>query len=951
MGTQRGIDNNLFYLNFATTPILIHLTFLLTQPTLFRMKQIFFFLFFFAALSSLSAQNVLKGKVTDQDGEPLAGVTVAERGTPNGAVTDANGDYTLRYSRTDAVIVFSYTGYATQEVTTDGRSEVNIAMEQDNSLLDQIVIIGSRRANRTQTETAVPVDVINVGQATMTTARADVTSLLNYTAPSFNYNKQSGSDGADHIDLATLRGLGPDQTLVLVNGKRRHQTAFVSVFGTRGRGNSGTDLSAIPVQAIDRVEILRDGASAQYGSDAIAGVMNIILKKNPRRFSADFGVSGYYDKKYNPAFDGNEFNFYEIEDGKKLDGLLYSVGANYGLPVGNRGGVVNLTLNYANQGKTFRQELDEKLPVNIYRRAHGDASMQTFGGMFNAEVPIKEGDQLTFYTFGGYTRKESDAYAFTRNFSARPERFPTDQGDLIEVPGIIKMDLEGEFYFNPHIQTEIQDLSFAAGLEGQFGENWSWDASNTTGHNNFHFFGDKTFNAGLGAGQTRFDDGGFKFLQNTTNLNFGKFYPHIMNGLNFAFGGEFRYENYQLFAGEEASYANYDTLKASGSQGFPGYQPNDEVDADRSCVGIYADAELDVTEKFLIGGAVRFENYSDFGATLNGKLATRYKVADNFNLRGSVSTGFRAPSLQQINFSSSFTTVQGGQFAEVKIAPNYSPITQAAGISELTEEKSVNASIGFSWRPLRELTLTVDGYLVKVNDRVVLSGQFSADDTSLNPSFTDALRNLNVSLAQFFANAVNTTNKGIDIVLDYNRRLENGHARLLLAGNFQDMTIDKINVPSALIGNSETFLSDREQTFILASAPPVKMAATLELGFGNFTGGLRATYFGKVELLGYGEDGLGIDPMVPTDDDPSRYVSDRYIYGGKLVPDIYAAWKFNDNFTLNIGADNFLNIHPDLGYVPLAAGWAFNNETGGPWDAVQMGGNGLRLFTRLSVNF
>ncbi|MBV6442420.1 MAG: TonB-dependent receptor [Haliscomenobacteraceae bacterium CHB4] len=914
------------------------------------MKQLFFLFFFLAALGNASAQITLKGKVTDANGEALVGVTITERGTSNGTVSGADGAFTLNYSRADAVIVFSYTGYATQEVVTDGRSELNIAMEQDENLLDQIVIVGSRRANRTQTETPVPVDVINVGAVTLTTARADVTSLLNYTAPSFNYNKQSGSDGADHIDLATLRGLGPDQTLVLVNGKRRHQTAFVSVFGTRGRGNSGTDLSAIPVQAIDRVEILRDGASAQYGSDAIAGVMNIILKKNVRQFSADFGVSGYYDKKYNPSFDGNPDNFYEIEDGKKLDGLLYNVGANYGIPLGGRGGFLNLTLNYANQGKTFRQELDGKLPDNYVRRAHGDASMQSFGGMFNAEVPLKENDRLTFYTFGGYNRKESDAYAFTRTFSARPDRFPTDGGDLIEVPGIIKQDSSGEFYFNPHIQTEIQDVSFAAGIDGTFGEDWGWDLSNTSGYNDFHFFGDKTFNAGLGAGQTHFDDGGFKFLQNTTNLNFTKFHPYVLSGLNIAFGGEFRYENYQLFAGEEASYANYDTLKASGSQGFPGYQPADEVDANRSCAGLYGDAELDITDKFLVGAAVRMENYSDFGFTINGKIASRFKVADNFNLRASASTGFRAPSLQQINFSSSFTTVQGGQIAEVKIAPNYSSITKAAGIPELTEEKSVNASIGFSWKPVRELAVTVDGYWVQVKDRVVLSGQFSADDASLNPNFTGALKALNVSLAQFFANAVNTTNKGVDIVVDYNKRMTNSHFRGLLTANFQDMTIDKINVPSLLAGNAATFLSDREQTFILASAPPVKMAVTLEYGVGNFTLGTRLTYFGEVTLLGYGEDGLGIDPMVPTDDG-QRHVPDEYVYGGKIVPDLYAGWKFNQNVSLNVGVDNFANIHPDLGYVPAASEWAFNNETGGPWDAVQMGGNGLRAFTRLSINF
>lgn len=916
------------------------------------MKQLFTLFFFLAAMSSLVAQTTLKGKVTDSNGEGLAGVSVSERGTSNGTYSAADGTYTLRVSKPDAVLVFKYTGYATQEVVTDGRSEVNIAMITNENLLDQVVVVGTRRANRTQTETPVPVDIINVSQVSFSTARADVTSLLNYSAPSFNYNKQSGSDGADHIDLATLRGLGPDQTLVLVNGKRRHQTAFVAVFGTRGRGNSGTDLSNIPVQAIDRVEILRDGASAQYGSDAIAGVINIILKKNVRTLSADLGFSGYNDSKFNPVFDREKVNLYETGDSKKLDGLLYTAGINYGIPVGSRGGVVNLTLNYASQGKTFRQELDDELPTGIYRRAHGDASMTGYGGMFNAEIPIQDNDRLTFYSFGGYTGKESDAFAFTRNFSARPERFPTDgNGNLIEVPGIIKLGADSEYFYNPHIQTEIKDMSFAAGLRGQFDGGWDWDASNNTGYNDFHFFGDKTFNAGLGADQTHFDDGGFKFLQNTTNLNFNKLFTDIMSGFNVAFGAEFRYENYQLFAGEEASYANYDTLKASGAQGFPGYQPGDEVDANRSCLGAYGDFELDVTDRFLAGLAVRVENYSDFGVTANGKLATRFKVTDEFNLRASASTGFRAPSLQQINFSSTFTTVQGGQIAEVKIAPNYSPITQAAGIPELKEEKSVNASVGFSWKPLRELSITLDGYWVQVKDRVVLSGQFDADDPSLDPNFTSTLKGLNVSLAQFFANAVNTTNKGIDLVIDYNKQMENSRFRALLTANVQDMTIDKVNLPDLLADFGETFLSDREKTFILASAPSAKMAVNLEYGINGFTIGTRLNYFGKVTLLGYGEDGLGINPMVPTDVNASVYVADEYIYGGKLVPDIYASYKFTDNIALNLGVDNFINVHPDLGYAPGAAGWAFNNETGGPWDAVQMGGNGMRLFARLGLTF
>ncbi|MBL7825727.1 MAG: TonB-dependent receptor [Saprospiraceae bacterium] len=929
------------------------------------MKKVLLLTFFaLYGIGQIIAQEMtVSGKITDStNGTPLAGVTVRLEGKTVGATSDADGMYTIKLDVGD-VLVFTYTGYKEYKFPVQLKDVITINMEMlpDGIALEQIVVVGSRRANRIKTETPVPVDVINVGANTVTTARADVTSMLNYAAPSFNYNKQSGSDGADHIDLATLRGLGPDQTLVLINGKRRHQTAFVSVFGTRGRGNSGTDLNAIPAAAIDRVEILRDGASAQYGSDAIAGVINIILKENLNKSSLDLGISGYYDPKYNPAFitsgdkdvygDSHEGQ-YEVGDSKKFDGMAYTAAFNTGMPFGNKGGVFNLTLNYARQDKTYRQEFGGKLPLSIYRRANGEGSLDAYGAFFNAESPLCNDGKLDFYSFGGINYKESDAFAFTRNFSARPERFPTTAaGDLIPVEGIIKQTPGGENFFNPHIQTKIKDVSWAGGFKGAFENGWQWDFSHNVGYNNFHFYGDKTFNAGLGAGVTHFDDGGFSFLQNTTNLNLNREYANILSGFGLAFGAEYRAENYELFAGQQGSYANYNEDKATGAQGFPGYQPSDEVDATRNCVGVYADAELDVTEKFLLGAAVRYEDYSDFGNTLNWKAAARYKLMKNFNLRASYSTGFRAPSLQQINFSSTFTTVQGGMISEVKIAPNTSRITQSAGIEPLKQEESTNASIGFSWKPMPELSFTVDAYQVQVKDRVVLSGQFSADDTSLDPAFTNTLNNLGVSLAQFFVNAVNTTNQGVDFVLDYNRKMSADRSvHCLLTANLQNMTIDKINVPAKLGTNQQAFLSDREQTFILASAPNAKAALSLDYGWKKFTFGARLNYFGEVTLLGYGEDGLGINPTVPNDDG-SGSVPDEYVYGGKLVPDIFVGWKICKSATLHVGVDNFLNVHPDLGYVKTAPGWAFNNETGGPWDAVQMGGNGLRAFTRLSMNF
>jgi iron complex outermembrane receptor protein len=921
------------------------------------LKQLAIFIFLsLLHLSATSQRQNVTGKVIDaRNGSPVGGASVLVRATKAGTTTNTDGSFTVQAAAND-VLEISMIGFKTIIVGVNGRSSLTVSLESSSEELAEIVLVGSRHGGRVKTETPVPVDIVNVGQVTATTARMDITSILNYAAPSFNYNKQSGSDGADHIDLATLRGLGPDQTLVLINGKRRHQTAFVAVFGTRGRGNSGTDLSAIPLGAIDRVEILRDGASAQYGSDAIAGVINLVLKKTTGVFSGNIGYGTYYDRKYNPHFE-KDYKQY-VHDGA-FDGNAVSFNGNYGVKLGSNGGFMNFTVNFLTQGKTYRQALDTNsnskdfMYTNIYRRAHGDGSVNNFGGFLNMELPIT--GNTSFYAFGGYNYKKSDAFAFTRNWSARPDRFPTDaSGKLVFVPDIMRVTADNDTFFNPHIQTKIRDVSAAAGIRGGAPGEWNWDFSNTLGSNNFHFYGHKTFNASKGASQTHFDDGGFNFLQNTINASLSK---KINTIFNLAFGAEYRYERYKLFAGEEASYKNYDISgdKATGAQGFPGYQPADEVNASRSVLGVFADAELDVTKSFLLGGAVRFENYSDFGSTFNLKLASRIKASDNFNIRGSVSTGFRAPSLQQINFSSTFTTVQGGNIAEVKIAPNYSPITKAAGIPKLKQEKSINASLGFAAKVSPNFSITVDGYWVQIKNRVVLSGQFSVDDNTLDPTLIAAMQQLDVSLAQFFANAVNTSNRGIDIVIDYNKKLSGGNSiRALFTSNFQKMDIDKINVPSKLNDTEDhrkTFLSDREQKFILASAPNTKFAFNFEYGIKKFTIGTRFTYFGKITLLGYGEDGLGIDPKVPSDADPNVYVPDRYEYGGKLVTDLYFNYKLNSKISFSWGADNLFNVHPDLGINPAARGWAFNNETGGPWDAVQMGGNGLRLFARVGFSF
>lgn len=944
--------------------------------------------FLIIQLQLSAQQSSVTGKIKDATtGEGLDGVSIRVKSSGTGTITGSDGNFMIS-ANTNDVLEITSVGYQPQSIKINGRSTIDIALTPSSGDITEIVLVGSRGGGRIRTETAVPIDVININQVGIPTARMDLTSALNYAAPSFNYNKQSGADGADHIDLGTLRGLGPDQTLVLINGKRRHQTAFVGLFGTRGRGNSGADLNAFPEAAVDRIEILRDGASAQYGSDAMAGVINIVLKRDINHWTINTGYAGYYDHKYNSLNSADPSQYYT---GHQLDGTTFSFSANNGFALGASGGFINFSLDFLDQGKTFRQVPENNvttnpkaLPVNTSRRAFGDGSVTTGGGFYNMEIPFSASKKTIFYSFGGYNYKAADAFAYTRNFSARPDRFPINaSGDLLFVPGIMRTSKDGETFYNPHIQTHITDVSIAAGIKGDAGNDWNWDLSNTVGRNNFNYYGDKTFNASL-IGQTapnHFDDGGFNFLQNTLNLDFSKSFQSVGEGLNLGLGSEFRYERYSIYKGEEASYKGYPNAfdQAPGSQGFPGFSPADEIKADRTNISAYADAEINIDKAWLVSLAVRFENYSDFGFVNTAKLATRYKLTHNFNFRGSVSTGFRAPSLQQINFSNTLTSFSGGALVQSRIARNGDAVTKAAGIPDLKQETSINGSVGFSWKPAPGFTFTADGYMVKVKDRIVLSGLFSAEDASLPTAFTDQLKDLDVATAQFFDNAVSTTNFGLDIIADYTKRWGNQNIRILFAGNLQHMKVNEINIPPALNDSylhRKTFFSDREEAFLLASAPKTKFSFNIEYNIGKFGAGAHLTYFGKVKLLGFGWTGpgvagsgvpgdpdisgsfTGIDPYVTTETGNS-VVPEVFNFTGKATTDVYASYKFSKNVSLFIGADNLFNVHPDLGIVPGArfnpdpnvGSQVFDNESGGPWDSVQMGFNGLRLFSKLVLNF
>jgi iron complex outermembrane receptor protein len=786
-----------------------------------------------------------------------------------------------------------------------------LAQEQ----LKEVQIVGSKKTTKAVKNSAVPIDIINIKEVTTQSGKLEINELLQYVAPSFNANKQSGSDGADHTDPASLRGMGPDQTLVLINGKRRHQSSLINLFGTRGRGNTGTDLNAIPASAIKRIEILRDGAAAQYGSDAIAGVINIVLNDNIDQLTGAVTYGAFNTNVQGNFLPGttNTKNYFLDQNGngntvgkyKNFDGQSFKVGANYGVSIGKKGGFANFTGEFLNKEKTLRPSYD-------YRKGFGDAAIQNLNFFGNMAVPVS--DNTEFYAFGGRNYRNTDAYSFTRN-----------GGEQV----VVSIYPDG---YTPRITSKIIDNSIAAGFRTKTASGWKIDLSNTFGKNIFQYYIKGTLNASLqAASPTQFDAGEHSLSQNTTNLDFSKNYSSVLKGMNLAFGAEFRTEQYNIFAGEVGSYATYDTtgrpiinpntqtapidpisgnVRPGASQGFIGYSPANATKNNRNNVSLYTDVEFDITKSLLITTAVRFENYSDFGSTLNGKIAARLKATDNINFRGSLSTGFRAPSLAQIYYNLGSTNFTSGGSTEVVLSPNNSPITQSFGIKKLNEEKAVNASLGFT-STFGAFTATVDGYLINVKDRIVLTGYFDA-----------SALNLGVSKAQFFTNGLDTKTAGLDLALSWKKTIGDSRLGASLMGNINSMSID--NIKNGRLDES-TFFGKREKAFLLASAPKSKFGLNLNYSRKKLDAGLAFTRFSKVVLVDYNNE-----------DD---------VYSAKVVTDLTVGYKLSKQLKLSLGANNLFNIYPDK------QDEQGNTETGGYWDAVQMGFSGAYYYARLGFTF
>jgi iron complex outermembrane receptor protein len=732
---------------------------------------------------------------------------------------------------------------------TTGLSGQTTAPREEVVQLETFIATGSRFNDRTVTQSPVPIDVIS-GTEMKQGGYLETSQMLQANIPSFNFPRPSLTDGTDHIRPATLRGLAPDQTLVLINGKRRHTSALVNLNGSIGRGSVSTDFNAIPSAMIERIEVLRDGASAQYGSDAIAGVINVILRKD-----TGWGLNLAYGQT------------------KVGDGEDYKLDAFAGTRLGDKGSLF-LSLYLRDHGDTSRVQPDTRqqyfgnggtstisgnygsgtgltpsngtldpreATVNRINHRFGDPETKDKGLWLNGEYPLQDG--MTLYFNGGNSIRHANGAGFFRR-----------SGDDRTVRAIWP---DG---FLPFIDSVVEDLSGGLGLKGKLTD-WNWDLSTNYGTNSLDYRTSNSVNVTLGnASPTAFSDGQLKFNQITTNLDLTtSFNTGLATPLKFATGFEFRAEEYTIQAGEPDSYRNggftviggpnNGGLAGVGAQVFPGFKPSDAGAHDRDSKAVYVDFEQHLSERWLLNLAGRFEDYSDFGNSSTVKFATRYEVTPEFAVRASASSGFRAPHLAQQWFSSTATNFIGGVPFDILTFPVSNPAAIALGASPLKAEKSTNFSVGATWNSKTGFSATLDYYNIEIRDRIVLSSNFTGAPI-IALLATQGITG--IGGGRYFTNAVDTTTKGLDLSGRYTWKTGDAGKFTFTAGyNHNTTKADRIKAaPANLAAITTTPLFDLTETIRLERGQPrdnVNLSTTWELG--KFSTLLRAVRYGEVSTV------------------------------------------------------------------------------------------------------
>ncbi len=794
-------------------------------------------------LSEPASETPVTGTVKSRTGEALAGVNVLVRGTQRGAVTNAKGEFSINASAGD-VLVISSVGFNPLSVSVGENTTtvLNIVLAEASDVLSEVTVIGTRSSvARTDVDRPVPVDVLTAKEL-QTTGQTELGQQVQFVSPSFNSAKNGINGVANYADPASLKGLSPDQMLVLIDGKRRHQFAAVNLNVTVGKGTVVTDLNTIPSLALERLEILRDGAAAQYGSDAIAGIVNLALKK-----SVNTGVAQI---QYGVTSQG--------------DGGGYTAGLNYGFRLGKTG-YLNLTGSYQNVAGTDRSDAYNPQPITggayagIYSNTkatdestreargvygpygtfhlsqYGSNAMKSGQVFYNAGIALGRDWQL--YSFGGFSNKQVAAQAFFR--TAVPTAATSNTA--IHPNG-----------FTPQLPGTVVDYSTVVGLRRKTTTGWNLDFSTGYGYNYLDQSANNSANASLGAASPKdFYIGRIGFGQSVTEANVSKtlFGMGGTKTLNLAFGAQYRVDQFQLTAGDPASYQvgplAATNNKTPGSQGRVGIAKEDETNRTRSNIGLYADVESDITDRFLVAAALRYENYSDFGGNVSGKLATRYKLTDNIALRGSINKGFRAPLLQQVANAVTTSTVQNGVITSTKEITNDDARLKQIGIDDPKAETSWNYNLGLTAKAAQnKLLVTLDAYQIDITDRIIITENLRvANITALKTPFTG------LQEITFFTNQINTQTRGIDFVTSFRQPFRTGHlftASLALTVNSTKIVGTKGTPAQLQAGTTAPILliDTVSRALIETSQPHQKVLLSLGYQVGKLAVNLRSTYFG-----------------------------------------------------------------------------------------------------------
>jgi iron complex outermembrane receptor protein len=776
---------------------------------------------------------------------------------------------TFRNTNGTLLIVESVAADATQGRSAGAADPPPEAGNETPAAADEIIVTGTRQTSRTVNTSLAPVDIISAADLEKS-GNESVRDLIAATTPSANVSS-SGAGASFTIKTLSLRGLSSDQTLVLVNGKRRHDTSIMFINGTTQNGQSPADLDLIPTSAIDHIEVLRDGASVQYGSDALAGVVNIILKK-------DYGGGASLTGGATAA-----------GDGVKGDALL-----DQGWSIGN-GGTLHLSADVSDQGRTIRggpytgrlyplidgEPDPREATTDRYINKPGQPKVMRYDAAYDLALPLS--DRVQLYSFSTAAYRDSNSWLTYRN--------PASVSNVLAV------------YPNGYIpRLDLQDVDYqaAVGVKGTAFWDIHWDLSTTYGEDQVNYRESSALNLSYGpASPTNFYIGATDFREWTTNLDLNRnFEIGLTAPLFAAVGAEYRENHYKILPGDVASYANGGVGVVSGSQGVTGFPPGLSGAWSRNNKSAYIDLEQTIARRLDLSAAARYEDYSDFGNTTNEKGSFRFEPIDNYAIRGTVSTGFRAPTLAQEHYASSSTigvTVPGFTSVvpyPVQTLPPDSAAARALGATPLRPEKSRNYSLGVIAQPIPNLNLSVDAYEIKITDRILLSA------TLLGGPVSGALAAAGLNPEQggfFFTNAADTTTKGLDLVTSYLSRFDGlGSFRWGFDANFNHTKFDRIESPPPALAAAGLVLIDhqRQGDFTLGT-PSNKLICDVDWTLGNVETFLRATRYG---------------PVTAVNDNPALNAE----AGSKLIVDLNVSYHFTDHFNSTIGADNVFNTHPTI---------------------------------------